>query len=179
MVNEAGSFGLFNLFWQLLAQEVPSPNDRADGTQRGGESSSGADDTLTEKRGSDAKPGSLDCPPVSTPAAVATIAEEREPSIAEMFFAAPFQTIIWSHSIKDLIDVFTPPINSLEPLRSQVSGTHTRCWLGQVHTFQNWAPTFLHLQHNVPLGRVGAYFFQPIWFGCLSVCLVVCLCVAY
>jgi hypothetical protein len=67
---------------------------------------------------------------VSSNAAVAVeppvdAAQQREPGIREMFFAAPFQAIIWSHSIKDLIDV---------------------------HTFGNWAPTFLHLQHGVPLG---------------------------
>ena len=44
--------------------------------------------------------------------------QEREPSIREMFFAPPFQVIIWSHTFKDIIDV---------------------------HTFGNWSPTFLHL----------------------------------
>ncbi len=118
----AGSFGAFNLLWHLLARELPPPHTATGDNM---DTSSNRGDPLnasgTTKSGSPVASGSL-------------AAEEREPTIAEMFFAAPFQTIIWSHSIKDLIDV---------------------------HTFQNWAPTFLHLQHGVPLGRVGAYLLFP------------------
>ena len=30
-----------------------------------------------------------------------------------------------------------------------------------VHTFGNWGPTFLHLRHGIPLGRVGFYLLFP------------------
>ena len=30
-----------------------------------------------------------------------------------------------------------------------------------VHTFGLWGPTFLHLRHGVPLGRVGAFLLFP------------------
>jgi hypothetical protein len=121
----AGSFGGFNLLWQLLATELPPPEssvaqpegDRAQSTAKAGAAAEGGSEPDL-------------APAVSSNAAVAVeppvdAAQQREPGIREMFFAAPFQAIIWSHSIKDLIDV---------------------------HTFGNWAPTFLHLQHGVPLG---------------------------
>jgi hypothetical protein len=118
----AGSFGAFNLLWQLLARELPPPD-----------ASTGVDADTPSHDGATLKaPATKATSPVASGPLAA--AEAREPTIAEMFFAAPFQTIIWSHSIKDLIDV---------------------------HTFQNWAPTFLHLQHGVPLGRVGAYLLFP------------------
>ena len=108
---------MFNLLWQLLAQELP-PKDGAGDTQKDRESGSGGGDAQRDRAsGSGAKPASLGSPVVPTAAAGGlSIAEEREPSIAEMFFAAPFQTIIWSHSIKDLIDV-----RSLRPVKMRMA----------------------------------------------------------
>lgn len=135
----AGGFGAFNLLWQLLARELPPP-DASSGADADTPSNGGvALKTSAVRSGDGARHRApqrtrfvITKPPVASGSL--TAAEARKPAIAEMFFAAPFQTIIWSHCIKDLIDV---------------------------HTFQNWAPTFLHLQHGVPLGRVGAYLLFP------------------
>ena len=41
------------------------------------------------------------------------------------------------------------------------AAAHTMKDLIDVHTFGLWGPTFLHLRHGVPLGRVGAFLLFP------------------
>ena len=78
----AGSFGAFNLLWQLLARELPSPDARirADAYTK-------IPDGATMKAPATKAASLVGSGPPAEP-------EERQPTIAEMFFAAPFQTIM-------------------------------------------------------------------------------------
>jgi ACS family sodium-dependent inorganic phosphate cotransporter len=115
----AGTFGGFNVLWQVLGTEFPAPLATVVGA------TAEVEKPRHQKLGEETeKLGRLE----------KEKADAAAPSIREMFFAPPFQAIIWSHTMKDLIDV---------------------------HTFGLWAPSFLHLRHAVPLGRVGAYLLWP------------------
>lgn len=80
----AGSFGCFNLLWQIFGAELPDDDDAA--TKQ-----------LTKPAGST---GSTADPAAAADSSKPVSAgQDREPSIREMFFAAPFQVIIWSHTM--------------------------------------------------------------------------------
>lgn len=104
----ASTFASFNILWQLVGTELPA--------------------VVTTDNSSVQLTSPM--PPSLKPATVSGQRDQgRAPTIREMFCAAPFQVITWSHTMKDLIDV---------------------------HTFGLWAPTYLHQRHRVPLGQVGA-----------------------
>ena len=106
-------FGVFNLAWQLLGTELPELLQSYAAAGTGGAPLLPAPEPEPE--------------PAAPPPPQQGTEETLAPTISEMFWSPPFQSIIWSHTCKDLIDV---------------------------HTFGLWAPSFLHLRHGVPLGRV-------------------------
>jgi hypothetical protein len=81
-------FGAFNVVWQLLGTELPGADEE--------------ESTITGKKRT-LKVGVDPKSPKSLESGGKAVQVGVEPSISEMYFAAPFQAIVWSHTAKDLI----------------------------------------------------------------------------